>query len=246
MKLKTVKVKSIKHVGKKKCYNISIENNKNFFLGNGILTHNTSKAQEALRRTMEKYSESCRFILACNYEQEIIEPIRTSRCVEFSFQPLKNEEIEQNLTRISKLENKDVSLECIKKLVEDSNGDMRRAINKLQTLCIGRDTVTVDNMIDTKKCDFVVLVKNITEKKQITSKVDVNEMLDSGISEQDIIEGIWHTVFHTNDVDDLNISNETKCAWIDILADFNLRYNQRVIKGLQMDAMLNRLTESLI
>ena len=37
----------------------------------------TPEAQQALRRTMEKYSDVCRFILSCNYSSRIIEPIQS-------------------------------------------------------------------------------------------------------------------------------------------------------------------------
>ena len=37
-------------------------------------------AQAALRRTMEKYVESCRFILVCNSTSKVIDPIK-SRCL---------------------------------------------------------------------------------------------------------------------------------------------------------------------
>jgi hypothetical protein len=38
------------------------------------------QAQAALRRTMEKYSSSCRLILVCNNQSKVIDPVR-SRCL---------------------------------------------------------------------------------------------------------------------------------------------------------------------
>ena len=52
----------------------------------------TSPAQQALRRTMEKYTKNCRMILICNYSNKIIPPIQ-SRCVVFRFSSLNNEDI---------------------------------------------------------------------------------------------------------------------------------------------------------
>lgn len=40
----------------------------------------TRQAQAALRRTMEKYSASCRLILCCNNPSKVIDPVR-SRCL---------------------------------------------------------------------------------------------------------------------------------------------------------------------
>jgi replication factor C subunit 2/4 len=61
----------------------------------------TSQAQQALRRTMEIYSHTTRFALACNISTKIIEPIQ-SRCAILRFTRLKNEEILARLMQVTR------------------------------------------------------------------------------------------------------------------------------------------------
>ncbi|MCX8170020.1 MAG: replication factor C small subunit, partial [Candidatus Methanomethyliaceae archaeon] len=63
----------------------------------------TADAQQALRRTMEMYTTTCRFILACNYYTKIIEPIQ-SRCALLRFMPLKPEDVKARVRYICNME----------------------------------------------------------------------------------------------------------------------------------------------
>ena len=103
----------------------------------------TSDAQAALRRTMEKYSKICRFILSCNYSSKIIEPIQ-SRCAVFRFRPLRAEDIRSYLEKISLDEGLTISGDALDALVHVSNGDMRKAVNSLQVAASLGTTIDVD------------------------------------------------------------------------------------------------------
>ena len=108
----------------------------------------TGDAQAALRRTMEKYSAICRFILSCNYSSKIIEPIQ-SRCAVFRFRPLKEKDIKQYLTRIAKAEKIDLTDDAADALVHVASGDMRKAVNSLQVAASLGDKVTIDVVYQT-------------------------------------------------------------------------------------------------
>lgn len=91
----------------------------------------TPDAQAALRRTMENYSQTCRFILSCNYSSRIIDPIQ-SRCAIFRFSPLGREAIEKEMRRIAEMEGLEITPDGMEAIVYIAQGDMRRAINALQ------------------------------------------------------------------------------------------------------------------
>ncbi len=91
----------------------------------------TADAQGALRRIMEQYSQTCRFILSCNYSSKVIEPIQ-SRCAVFRFRPLADDQISGQIVEIAKLEKVTLEDDAVEAIVHVSLGDMRRAITALQ------------------------------------------------------------------------------------------------------------------
>src|SRR3989344_8652056 len=95
----------------------------------------TKEAQQALRRTMENYTNTCRFILSANYSSKIIDPIQ-SRCAVFRFQPLPKKEIFTILDNIAKEEGLVFSPSTKEALYEVSEGDCRRMENILQSCAV--------------------------------------------------------------------------------------------------------------
>ncbi|MHA1958859.1 MAG: replication factor C small subunit [Candidatus Thorarchaeota archaeon] len=94
--------------------------------------HLTGDAQHALRRTMETFAASCRMILICNYSSRIIPPIQ-SRCAIFKFSRLDDSAIESRLDYIAKEEALSLQADGKKSILYLAQGDMRAAINLLQT-----------------------------------------------------------------------------------------------------------------
>ncbi len=95
----------------------------------------TPDAQAALRRTMESYAQTCRFILSCNYSSKIIDPIQ-SRCAIYRFRALGRDAVKEEIQRIAKKESLTIQDGAIDAIIYIAQGDMRKAINALQGAAI--------------------------------------------------------------------------------------------------------------
>ncbi|NWV35625.1 RFC5 factor, partial [Grantiella picta] len=105
----------------------------------------TQDAQNALRRVIEKFTENTRFCLICNYLSKII-PALQSRCTRFRFGPLTPELMVPRLQHVIQEEGVDVTEDGMKALVTLSSGDMRRALNILQSTFMAFGKVTEENV----------------------------------------------------------------------------------------------------
>ena len=91
----------------------------------------TKGAQQALRRTMEIYSSTTRFALACNNSTKIIEPIQ-SRAAILRYTKLSNEEVARRLLQVIATEKLAYDDSGVEALLFTAEGDMRNALNNLQ------------------------------------------------------------------------------------------------------------------
>lgn len=101
----------------------------------------TKDAQNALRRVIEKFTENVRFCIICNYLSKII-PALQSRCTRFRFGPLKQEQMVSRLEYVIAQESVKVTEDGMKALVTLAMGDMRRALNILQSTSMASSEVS--------------------------------------------------------------------------------------------------------
>lgn len=99
---------------------------------------------------MEIYSNTTRFALACNMSNKIIEPIQ-SRCAILRYSKLKEAEVLKRLQEICAAENVQFNEDGLGALIFTAEGDMRQAINNLQSTWSGFGFVSQDNVF--KICD---------------------------------------------------------------------------------------------
>lgn len=110
----------------------------------------TKASQQALRRIMELYSKTTRFVLACNNSSKVIEPIQ-SRCAIVRFNRLKEDEIYTRLMHVMEMEGIEMNEDGVEALIYTADGDLRNALNNLQATVQGFGKLTQENVF--KVCD---------------------------------------------------------------------------------------------
>ncbi|MFX1493652.1 MAG: replication factor C small subunit [Promethearchaeota archaeon] len=196
----------------------------------------TAPAQQALRRTMEKYTQNCRMILICNYSNKIIPPIQ-SRCVVFRFSSLSSHDIKERLKFIAKQESISLTNDGLNALIDVSRGDLRRAINYLQSC--GTISQKVDQDIVFRVAGEVPpeRIKKILQtaiQGQLESSIKLlNDVTkEYGLSGINIIKNIHREIY------DLSISEKNKIELSKLLAEFEYRLSQGGTEDIQLKALL--------
>ena len=154
----------------------------------------TEAAQQALRRTMELYSSTTRFALACNSSEKIIEPIQ-SRCAMLRYSKLSDAQVLAKVLEVCKAENIDHSDDGLEAVVFTAQGDMRQALNNLQSTHEGFGFVKSENVF--KVCDepHPLLIKDMLDHC-IKSDIDesyklLHHLWKLGYSSEDIVTSVF-------------------------------------------------------
>tara|TARA_B100001971_G_scaffold62728_1_gene57741 strand:- start:46 stop:2598 length:2553 start_codon:yes stop_codon:yes gene_type:complete len=222
-------------------YCLSTENRR--FVANNIVVHNcdalTREAQQALRRTMENYTKTTRFILSCNWSSKIVDPIQ-SRCAVFKFKPLKQEDILEVIDKISKEEELVIDDKAKQALFEVSSGDCRRVENILQSCAaLGKEI----------KEETIYTLASVAKPKEINEALKLalenkfmdarNKMLDImlgyGLSGLDVIKQVQAEILN------LEIDSSKKMVLIDKCGEIEFRMTEGSDEFIQLEALLSQV-----
>lgn len=196
----------------------------------------TREAQQALRRTMENYTKTCRFILSCNYSSKIIDPIQ-SRCAVFRFKPLSKEEIFEVVDKIALEEGLKLNPEVKEALFEVCGGDCRRLENIMQSCAVIRknlDSELIYSMASVAKPkevnEVLTLAKNgnfIPSRKKL-----LDLMLNYGLSGLDIIRQIQKEIWN------LELEDRKKVELVDKCGEVEFRMVEGSDEYIQLESFL--------
>ena len=196
----------------------------------------TREAQQALRRTMENFTTTCRFILSCNYSSKIIDPIQ-SRCAVFRFKLLEKKDIEKVIRRICGEEKLEIEENAIESLYEASEGDCRRVINLLQATSSISVKITQE-LIDTvvssaKPSDIrIVLEYALSGDFQNAREKLLDVMLKESVSGHDIIKAIQKEIWN------LRVEPELKVRLTEKTGEIEFRLVEGSDEFIQLEALL--------
>ncbi len=196
----------------------------------------TKEAQQALRRTMENYTNTCRFIMSCNYSSKIIDPIQ-SRCVSFRFKLLEKKDIIAVIKRIAEKENLKVSDDALEIIYESSEGDCRRAINLIQASASISPEINAEMIsliaAQSKPKDIKVVLDYALSGDFVKAKEKLLDvMLTESIAGTDIIKAIQKEVWN------MPIEPELKVKLTEKAGEIEFRLVEGSDEFVQLESLL--------
>ena len=202
----------------------------------------TSDAQQALRRTMERFTETCRFIMIANYSGKIIEPLQ-SRCAPFRFSYMQQKDQDRYLRNIIDKEKIKILDEGYDAIFEVSQGDLRRATNTLQAAAsMGKviDAETVYSVIGHASPEDVnLMIKTAMKGDFLEARKQLREMIMKyGVAGSDIVKQIHMAIFRSM------LPDSWKVTLSEAVGEADYRLIQGADVEVQLSALLARLTEA--
>jgi replication factor C small subunit len=203
----------------------------------------TGAAQTALRRIMETSSRTSRFILICNYSSKIIEPIQ-SRCAIFRFSKLDENAMVEHLKKIAQNEGLQLLEEAAERIVEYSEGDLRHAINALQTAAAYQTGVIDEQTIlqvfgEASPRQVQLMLNKALSGNFIEARKMMYDLIGQyGFSGSEIVRQIQRELLKVP-----YISDSQKAELTDIIGEYDYRLTQGANSDIQLSALLAQFSK---
>ena len=196
----------------------------------------TSEAQQALRRTMENFTNVSRFCLICNYSSKIIEPIQ-SRCAVFRFKKLAESDIKKFIERIVEGEKLKIANDAVNAIIYLSEGDLRKVANLLQASAALKEKITENIVYDVaskaKPADVKEMIEIALKGKFMDARKRLQELvLRQGLAGSDVIAEIHRQIYS------LNLPEETKIRLIEKCGEAEFRLSEGGSDLIQLESLL--------
>ncbi|MGQ9513585.1 MAG: replication factor C small subunit [Thermoproteota archaeon] len=200
----------------------------------------TNDAQQALRRIMEKYASTCRFILIANFQGGIIEPIQ-SRCSVFRFSPFPENIVIEQVRRLARMENVRCDDEGLMEIARQAEGDMRKAINIAEAAAASSGEITVLTVREVTGKSYTAEVEKMLKAAIEGDYDEAIEILkltlqQTGYSGKDVVKEI-HRRLGT-----LEISERGKLILIEATGEVDYRLSSGADPEIQLEGLLARIS----
>jgi len=201
----------------------------------------TYDAQFALRRIIEKYSDDTRFCIICNYMNKIIAPIK-ARCVNMRFYPIEKNVIVDRLKYICKQEQLKCEKGSLSEISSIANGDMRKAINILQSLSMMGKKIDINqcyNSAGIPPPDITMeLYKNLTNSKINFEKCYMfldKHFIEEGYMLNHIIQQLINIIY----TDRQNLEDDKIIQYIKELSQLEYMVAQSIFNDMYMVGLVS-------
>lgn len=195
----------------------------------------TKDAQAALRRVMEDFSEISKFVMSCNYQNKIINPIQ-SRCVVFRMAALTDDQIGEVVSRVLDEEGVSTDRGVISKVVKASKGDARRAVHTLQVASNNGhiQESDVDGIIGGINDDEIKGILQDAMDGEYDRAMDAvqQDFLRQGVPSEELADSFYRTI------KDMDIAEDSRMKMMHKLADKDYRISQGANPEIQWSAFL--------
>ena len=195
----------------------------------------TKKAQNTLTNLMERYNSTTKFAFTCNDYNKLVEGIQ-SRCIILKYNSISGDDMKARLINICKKENIEYDEEGIKSIIFIAQGDVRYAINCLESTFFGFDKITYENVY--KICEKppqlqVLSFINLSLAGKLQKAVqEILDLKNNGYCNNDILLTIM------NVLKEMDISEANRITMIESASNAYMIVNDGVDTDLQLLACI--------